>query len=885
VTGLADHKGGRERPAMHAGASPELCPAQAVGKQVQMAGSRGTVIVPVEEKVREFDSKLFLAAHLAAKGCEVIIGRRDQVEQSLDRFRRGVYLGMDLRAPKTYEMARLLGHRVAAWDEEAVVHYPAHIYASRRVEPRAAGCISALFAWGGDNVALWSDNPMIAGAAEVFQTGNPRSDMLRPECRPLYEEQAQKLRDEHGEFVLVNTNFGSINSINPKLNLYTVDKKGATVRGKGSVGMPGSYARALHEHRVGLFNAFRAMIPALAAGLPHAKIVVRPHPMEDWSAYRKELEGAYDNVRVIHEGSVIPWILASRLIVHNGCNTGIEAYCLGVPAIAYQPLAHEDYDSHLPNQLSHCVFDTEALVAAARSVLSGRIGEARTAARDELLDAYIDAREGRFAADRIAEILADLSEDHSESAGILDRQFGRYLMVDRRKRRESRDSEAVDVTIAHRFTGMSEPEVRERLAAMTRIAGLPEPSSIREIAPNVIRISGAASSRSERIRAFKRRRYEFPLSGLAVAPRRRYRMGTCLEYMKADPFIVERMEPAKPFNAEAPTLGAGGAGWRPSKLSPQSISHLCEIPNAYASALGGVFHSNGRVLHGASHKYDPVKKYRSIVRPSGTLVSRLNQTALVLDGPVAAVTASTQNYYYHWFVDVLPRIKMIEGRLAELPLYIAQGEAFQRETLRAFGVQSANTIEAGGQRLIRSAKLVVPCHQIMSGQEFPPWVIEFLRKGLLPLASPERRPKRRLYITRRNAAHRRVSNEEEICVKLETIGFETLALEDWPLADQIAAFRDAEIVIAPHGGGLTNLLFCSPGTFAVELFPRVTVDLYYRLAAAAGVEYAYVTDRTGRDETEREAKLSNTRIKLRLNDYTVWTDDIFSVLRRRGLTV
>jgi capsular polysaccharide biosynthesis protein len=530
------------------------------------------------------------------------------------------------------------------------------------------------------------------------------------------------------------------------------------------------------------------------------------------------------------------------------------------------------------------VFDTEALAAAARGVLNGRIGEARTAERDELLDAYIDAREGRFAADRIAEILADLSGDLSESAGILDRQFGRYLMFDRRKRREGRDSEAVDVTIAHRFSGMSEPEVRERLAAMSRIAGLPEPESISQIAPNVIRISGAASSRSERIRAFKRRRYEFPVTGLAVAPRRRYRMGTCLEYMKAEPFIVERMEPAKPFDAAAPP-GAGGAGWRPSKHSPHNISHLCEIPNAYASALGGVFHSNGRVVHGASHKYDPVKKYRSIVRPSGTLVSRLNQTALVLDGPVASVTASTQNYYYHWLVDVLPRIKMIEARLAEMPLYIAQGEAFQRETLRAFGVEPARVIEAGGQRLIRSPKLVVPCHQIMSGQEFPPWVIEFLRKGLLPLATPERRPKRRLYISRRNAAHRRVSNEHEISAKLEAIGFETLALEDWPLAEQIAAFRDAEIVIAPHGGGLTNLLFCSPGTFAVELFPRVTVDLYYRLAAAAGVEYAYVTDRTGYDETEREAKLSKIRIKLRLNDYKIWADDVFSVLRRRGLTV
>ena len=58
----------------------------------------------------------------------------------------------------------------------------------------------------------------------------------------------------------------------------------------------------------------------------------------------------------------------------------------------------------------------------------------------------------------------------------------------------------------------------------------------------------------------------------------------------------------------------------------------------------------------------------------------------------------------------------------------------------------------------------------------------------------------------------------------------TVALEDLEFRDQVALFRDAETVVAPHGGGLTNLVFCDPGTKVIELFPAANIDLYYRLA-------------------------------------------------------
>ena len=40
------------------------------------------------------------------------------------------------------------------------------------------------------------------------------------------------------------------------------------------------------------------------------------------------------------------------------------------------------------------------------------------------------------------------------------------------------------------------------------------------------------------------------------------------------------------------------------------------------------------------------------------------------------------------------------------------------------------------------------------------------------------------------------------------------------LAEQIEAFRNARIVLSPHGAGLTNILFCRPNTTLIEIFPE-----------------------------------------------------------------
>lgn len=50
-------------------------------------------------------------------------------------------------------------------------------------------------------------------------------------------------------------------------------------------------------------------------------------------------------------------------------------------------------------------------------------------------------------------------------------------------------------------------------------------------------------------------------------------------------------------------------------------------------------------------------------------------------------------------------------------------------------------------------------------------------------------------------------------------------------------FANAKIVIAPHGAGLTNLIFCKPGTKVLEIFQSHEDDTYCYLAQVLGLDY------------------------------------------------
>jgi len=113
-----------------------------------MKGVKATLLMPVENQVRELDSKLLLACIAAKRGFSSLIGPRREMHIHISSFPRSIYLAKSI--PKhsniIFQIMRKLSHEIVAWDEEALVHPQAETYYRRRVCPVGIGYVSHLFA-------------------------------------------------------------------------------------------------------------------------------------------------------------------------------------------------------------------------------------------------------------------------------------------------------------------------------------------------------------------------------------------------------------------------------------------------------------------------------------------------------------------------------------------------------------------------------------------------------------------------------------------------------------------------------------------------------------------------------------------------------------------
>jgi len=435
-----------------------------------------TLLMPVENQVRELDSKLLLACIAAKRGFSSVIGPRREMHIQITSFPRSIYLAKSIPVHRNiiFKIMCKLGHKIVAWDEEALVHPQAETYYRRRVCPLGIKYVSHLFAWGEDNAELWRRYPELPGGTPIHVTGNPRGDLLRHEMRHIYQGDVKHLRGAYGDFILVNTNFNHVNAFSPDLNLFRpVKKPGEEPKfGRAAKGMSRDYAEGLRNHKQTIFQDFQRIIPVLDKAFPQYTIVVRPHPTENQEIYRT-IASQCLRVRVTNEGNVVPWILASQAVIHNGCTTGVEAYVLGVPAISYRPTVNDYYDLgfyRLPNLLSYQCFDLEELQTTLEDILAGRLAPANGDERETLINQYLEALKGPLACERMIDVLEGIVQGNHELSRppVHDRLAGRSMSAVRTLIKRTKEhipgSHNRPEFQRHRYPGISLEEIRTQLS-------------------------------------------------------------------------------------------------------------------------------------------------------------------------------------------------------------------------------------------------------------------------------------------------------------------------------------------------------------------------------------------------------------------------------------
>ncbi len=355
--------------------------------------SFNTLLIPVESQVRELDGKILLACAAAEKGFNSIIGSRAHTHHYSSKVRNAVYLAKSMRrfSNRMFKIMHGLGHKIVAWDEEGLVRLPDEQYHMHRLSPTAFGYIEHLFAWGNNNAQAFKSYSAYKNQP-VHIVGNPRIDILRPELRDYFQPETNNITEEHGDYILINTNFGQVNHFIPSVGSDEAN------RDKNFSGNSNdNFIANRFIHKQTLFNEFKNAIPLLANTFPAINFIVRPHPSENVESWQ-QLFIKHKNIKVTNNGNVIPWMLGSKALISNGCTTSIEATVLGKPTLGYYPVTNDQIDDALPKALCDIASNNQQLIEKIEA-LSSKDNKENNNLR--LLSDHITSLDGDFATDKI----------------------------------------------------------------------------------------------------------------------------------------------------------------------------------------------------------------------------------------------------------------------------------------------------------------------------------------------------------------------------------------------------------------------------------------------------------------------------------------------------
>lgn len=309
-------------------------------------------------------------------------------------------------------------------------------------------------------------------------------------------------------------------------------------------------------------------------------------------------------------------------------------------------------------------------------------------------------------------------------------------------------------------------------------------------------------------------------------------------------FVYREIHPPFEFDPPEPQTVGERIRWKPQVSGIRSV-----LPTFIARIPGGriygqdadVITPDNRLLADVS-LYEPRVAFRTSVIHPGWIVRKF-PAPQKLKGRVAVLASTHTSNYFHWMLQLLPRLELFRlGGLSidEFDAFIARppSSAFHRETLQHLGIPDNKLIQTGKEFHAEAEELWVTS-SLQGISHESRWVIGWLKHTFLP-ANPANGHER-IFISRSDAKHRILRNEAECFELLQQHGFQKVTLTGMPVPEQARIFSSARYIVGSHGAGLTNLAFCSAGTRVLEFItPDHIRPVYWQLAACANLQYTYL---------------------------------------------
>jgi surface carbohydrate biosynthesis protein len=377
------------------------------------------VYIPVEKKNRELQSKVLVALALLEGGANVVLGFQKAVFALASQGPPGVifYKGLNkVQHDYMTAMARA-GHAAVAIDEESLASSDPK-FLMLNCWPEIAGSVTKVLCQGDVQRQALID---LRGMApdQLVITGNARIDLLRPPFTDMIRATADEIRRVHGRFVLINTDYGSINNATMDLEGFReILVKVGYVDPTSPEDLDLMEDRVAHDQNA--MASVEAFILAMEKAAPDRKLILRPHPTESGTHWR-DLASRVSNLTVVTGTRAPEWIMAADCLIQTGCTTGVEAAILGTPTMGMvcQPDEIVHPSLILTHQVNPVVRSVEAAVDGIARLDAGTAPElaAHSDEKRRLLEPHVHIAAGEFAYRKASQVILELLAVKPSMAG------------------------------------------------------------------------------------------------------------------------------------------------------------------------------------------------------------------------------------------------------------------------------------------------------------------------------------------------------------------------------------------------------------------------------------------------------------------------------------
>lgn len=210
-----------------------------------------------------------------------------------------------------------------------------------------------------------------------------------------------------------------------------------------------------------------------------------------------------------------------------------------------------------------------------------------------------------------------------------------------------------------------------------------------------------------------------------------------------------------------------------------------------------------------------------------------------LSGKVIPFSGIGHSNYYHVFTELLPRaLEMLHHHADARLLIMEDSPHFVWEALHQLGIKPSQVFLQRKEVVYAADSWVVI-----------PWGLNFIDVRFKLLRdkmgwSNQNEGTDWVYLSRKKADKRRLLNEDVLIPYLEQKGVKIIFAEDLRFSEQLSLFSRVKGIIAPHGAGLTNMIWM-PKVNIVEIRPAGWDNrCFYHLALSLGARKYTIVDAT-----------------------------------------